>query len=494
MDDRQQKLIELAKDVIRLSKNTLLVNMRFLDAALSRLQEILDPTSDYMVTNGRCLLYDPKEVLLRYKAERTAVARDYFHVLMHCILRHMFIHTLMDREKWNLACDIAVEKSITDLNLKAVSSSREQEQSAVIAKLSQQLNLLTAEKLYRYFLDKNVPDHQLETWRNLFCVDDHSLWYISEESDPNTRSQEQKKQNTGMSDSFASNERVRSGGDSSDEQERSGGDSSDEQECLDGDSPGEQNAPRESDLADIGSEEDWKDLSERMKVDMETFGKQRGIEAGGLLQNLREVTREKYDYASFLRKFAVMNEAMKINDDEFDYIYYTYGMKLYGKVPLIEPLEYKEVKQIKEFVVAIDTSGSVVGEQVQSFVQKTFNILKTTESFATKINLHIIQCDADLQEDAKITSQEEFDAYMKTMKLHGFGGTDFRPVFAYVDKLVKNKEFSNLKGLIYFTDGYGVFPEKKPDYEAAFVFVRDEYEIPEVPPWAIKLVLDKTEV
>ncbi len=45
----------------------------------------------------------------------------------------------------------------------------------------------------------------------------------------------------------------------------------------------------------------------------------------------------------------------------------------------------------------------------------------------------------------------------------------------------KNHEFSNLKGLIYFTDGYGVFPDKKPDYETAFVFVRDNYEIPEVP-------------
>ena len=30
---------------------------------------------------------------------------------------------------------------------------------------------------------------------------------------------------------------------------------------------------------------------------------------------------------------------MKINDDEFDYIFYTYGLKLYEKMPLIEPLE-----------------------------------------------------------------------------------------------------------------------------------------------------------
>ena len=48
--------------------------------------------------------------------------------------------------------------------------------------------------------------------------------------------------------------------------------------------------------------------------------------------------------------------------------------------------------------------------------------------------------------------------------------------------------------LIYFTDGYGVFPEKKPDYPTAFVFVNERYEIPEVPPWAIKLVLEPEEI
>lgn len=72
---------------------------------------------------------------------------------------------------------------------------------------------------------------------------------------------------------------------------------------------------------------------------------------------------------------------MKVNPDEFDYIFYTYGLKLYENMPLIEPLEYREVKRIREFVIAIDTSGSVAGEQVQRFVQKTYNILKSTESF-----------------------------------------------------------------------------------------------------------------
>ena len=238
----------------------------------------------------------------------------------------------------------------------------------------------------------------------------------------------------------------------------------------------------------------WTEISERMQMDMETFSKMQGDKAGGLMQNLREVNREKYDYTSFLKKFAVRGEVMRVNDDEFDYIFYTYGLKLYEKMPLIEPLEYKEVKRIREFVIAIDTSGSVSGELVQAFVQKTYNVLKSTESFFSRINLHIIQCDATIQEDAKITNQEEFDNYLKNMKIHGLGGTDFRPVFSYVDWLRDQKEFWNLKGLIYFTDGFGPFPAQKPDYDTAFVFVDDGFNNYAVPTWAIKLVLQKEEI
>ena len=63
-----------------------------------------------------------------------------------------------------------------------------------------------------------------------------------------------------------------------------------------------------------------------------------------------------------------------------------------------------------------------------------------------------------------------------------------------MDQLNEEKRFRNLKGLIYFTDGYGTFPEHKPQYTTAFLFVKDGYEIPEVPAWAIKLVLQPEEI
>ena len=138
-------------------------------------------------------------------------------------------------------------------------------------------------------------------------------------------------------------------------------------------------------------------------------------------------------------------------------------------------MEYKEVKKIKDFVIAIDTSGSVKGDIVQKFITKTYNILKQSESFFTKVNIHIIQCDCKIQEDKKITDAKELDEYMKTMVLKGFGGTDFTPVFEYVEKLIKSKEITNIKGLIYFTDGYGKYPVNQPDYSTAFVFIDDNY-------------------
>lgn len=456
MDEQITKRNKLASDVLRLSRNTLLVNLRFLDAALNQL-EPLAVEGLTLATDGEALAYDPAHILRMYKDERETVTRAYLHMVLHGVFRHMFVHTLVDHHVWDLACDIAAEYVIAGLGLKAATTRRELLQKSVYAELQKEIKQLTAEKIYRYYLDKQLPPEKLSELRGAFYADDHRLWYMSEA---------ERALALGRPISVSV-------------------------------SPEESNGEGESESLSVGVsavEARWSEISRRMQMDMETFSKQQGDRAGNLMQNLREVNRERYDYTSFLKKFAVRGEVMRVSDEEFDYVYYTYGLRLYKKMPLIEPLEYKEVKRIREFVIAIDTSGSVAGEQVQSFLQKTYNILKSSESFFSKINVHIIQCDATIQEDAKITSQEEFDAYLKTMQLRGLGGTDFRPVFGYVDWLREKKEFSNLKGLIYFTDGWGTFPAQKPDYDAAFVFIDDGMNNYDVPPWAIKLVLQKEEI
>ena len=236
----------------------------------------------------------------------------------------------------------------------------------------------------------------------------------------------------------------------------------------------------------------WREISRRAQVDLETTSKEWGDKTDSLTQTLGAINREHYDYGEFLRRFACMGEAMHISEDEFDYVFYSYGLELYKDMPLIEPLEYREEKRIREFAVVIDTSGSVEGEKVARFVQKTYNILKQTDSFFSRVNVHIIQADAEVKEDVKITCAEELEAYIASMKLTGFGGTDFRAAFRHIDRLIEQREFTDFKGLIYFTDGEGIYPEKMPDYPAAFVFV-DKDIPPAVPSWAIRLVLDEDE-
>lgn len=239
--------------------------------------------------------------------------------------------------------------------------------------------------------------------------------------------------------------------------------------------------------------EQWKKISERIKADLKSFTK---MKSGGesLEKNLEETTRDKYDYGEILRRFTVTGEDITVNDEEFDYIYYTYGLEHYGNLPLIEPLEYKETTKVREFVIAIDTSASCRGPVVRGFLRKTYSMLKSSENFFHKVNIHILQCDNQVQSDTKVTNDEEFETFMQYGKLAGFGATDFRPVFRYVEKLRQQGEFENLKGLIYFTDGYGIYPSKMPDYDVIFAFLgEDEHRAP-VPVWSMKVVLEEEEL
>ena len=223
---------------------------------------------------------------------------------------------------------------------------------------------------------------------------------------------------------------------------------------------------------------------------VEMFSKNIGKEAKGLLRTMKIANRKQYDYKEFLRKFAVTREMMEVDEDSFDYGYYTYGLQLYQNMPLIEALEYKEVKRIEEFVIAIDTSGSCSGQLVKQFLEETVSILLDSESFLKKVNIHIIQCDDQIQTDQKITCEKELIEYMDNLELHGFGGTDFRPAFMHVDRMVKAQKFRSLKGLIYFTDGMGLYPQKRPPYDVAFVLLEEPPLSVKMPPWAIRLVLD----
>ena len=238
----------------------------------------------------------------------------------------------------------------------------------------------------------------------------------------------------------------------------------------------------------------WQDISEKMQTDMETFSKEAASNTGHFLDQVRVENRQRYDYRSFLHKFAVLKEEVTVDDDSFDYVFYSYGLRLYGNMPLIEPLESREVYRIEDFVIAIDTSMSCSGELVRRFLEETYQVLSESESYFKKVRIHIIQCDDQIRSDVKITDQGEMKEYMEHFTIQGMGGTDFRPVFEYVNGLRNQGEFAKLRGLLYFSDGKGIYPVKMPPYDVAFVFIKDQYQDESVPDWAMKLILDKEDV
>lgn len=225
-----------------------------------------------------------------------------------------------------------------------------------------------------------------------------------------------------------------------------------------------------------------------MQVELEHFARG-GHGYSDLSMQLAFANRERQDYSVFLKKFAAtLREQMRVDLDTFDYNYYSYGLHLYGNMPLIEPLEYREVKVIRSFVVILDTSGSVDRSLLEKFLQKTYDCLLSEESFTKRVAVHIVQADDRVQSDVCIDSAQELREYLRTLTISGRGGTDFRPALEYVEKLQKDGSLINLKGVLYFTDGKGVFPDRKPPFETAFVYAGVEAFRAKVPVWALKVV------
>lgn len=426
-EKKKEKAGKLAAQILQLSRDSILIHLRFLDVAMSRLRPVESPGLNGVAADGATLFYDPVYVLRKYRDEPGYGARLYLHVVLHCIFYHSFQYGKVDSESWDLAADIAVENTILEMGLPFCKMSGDMEAQEVLQELKLEIGALTAERIYHYYRKRPLYEEEKAELRWLFKRDSHELWKPTQEDEL------------------------------------------------------------------FVTQEMWKKISERVKTDLKSFSKGK-TNSESLEKNLAEATRDRYDYTELLRRFTVMGEDVSVNEDEFDYIYYTYGLSRYGNMPLIEPLEYREAKKVKEFVIALDTSASCRGEVVQAFLRRTYSILKGTEHFFQKINVHIIQCDNEVRSDVKITCDEDFENFIANEKLRGFGATDFRPVFTYVDELLEHGEFENLKGLIYFTDGYGIYPERMPSYDVIFAFLEDEERQPAVPPWAIEVVLNGNEL
>ncbi len=435
-EDIRNRFVKVTDEILSGSRNELYSDMHYLGLALSALSFVPSTDIDPFGTDGRSLIVHPKALADLFEKNRRLVNRVYLHEIYHCLFRHIFKPAKRSKVYWMLACDMAVEFLIDDGDYRSTRVAHSGYRARLKEALKKKTPVLNAESIYRQLVLMAPDRYEVAQMQAEFSVDDHSRWPALQ--------------------------------------------------------PKEQNSPIPPKTVQL--QDRWDDISKKTQTEMESFSTGQSKKDGDFLEQTRVENRQRYDYRSFLRKFAVLREEMSVDPDTFDYVLYTFGLERYGNMPLIEPQEFREVKKIDEFVIVIDVSMSVSGPLVETFLQETYSVLSESETYLHKVNIRILQCDEKILSDVKITSQKELREYMDHFELKGQGGTDFRPAFDYVAELIRRKEFLNLRGLLYFTDGKGIYPKKKPPYDTAFIFCEESYEDRNVPPWAIKLVLPREDL
>ena len=320
-------MVELCTRIFRNARNELYLNMRYLDLSLSSLGFEADPCCRGVGTDGFVIYYHPDYVCDLYQRGRAHVNRAYLHMVLHCLFCHMDTRGKREPELWNLACDIAVESMLDDMYVKCIRVAPTPFRRDWYGRLHAKLTVLNAEGVYRVLKEEQLEPRRLERLAAEFLVDDHSFW------------------------------------------------------DLPGDSP----------KTPMVRQTQWSNNREKVQTEMETMGNQQDEENKSMLEQIQVENRERYDYRHFLQRFSVLREEMQVDPDSFDAIFYTYGLSLYGNMPLIEPLESKEVSRIEDFVVVIDTSMSCSGDLVRCFLEETYDVLCQSDSYFKKTNIHIIQ-------------------------------------------------------------------------------------------------------
>ncbi len=108
-----------------------------------------------------------------------------------------------------------------------------------------------------------------------------------------------------------------------------------------------------------------------------------------------------------------------------------------------------------KIIVAVDTSGSVDEELLSVFLGEVSAMMQQYPNY----EIDVITADAKVQSYKTFLPGEALD-----YDISGGGGTDFRPVFEFIDKHI---DYPTL--LLYFTDGKGTFPEEEPMYDVLWI-------------------------
>lgn len=359
-------------------------------------------------TDGKVLLYNPSFIDSLNVGQVTGLVA---HEVMHIASGHPWRRGGRDHSYWNKACDYAINGILKEAEFYLPSD----------ALLDQAYNGQSAEAIFEKIRQQPKPPP------------DNPSGGAGQQSG----GQDQQDQSQSDQDQ-----------DGDDNQDNQGDQDQDQDQDGDGDQDGQQ---------DQGS--GWGDVVDNLEADSQAqesdwqvaalqaaaMAKQQGKLPASLDRLIESIKKPAIDWRSALRRF--VQQGAKAD--------YTWKMPSARYLAGGLYLPSLRSEQMRRIALAVDTSGSIGQTELDRFGAEIQAIMDECQPEG----LTVIYC------DAQVNAVEEYEP-LDTVKLKavGGGGTDFAPVFKHIEE-----QGIDLACLVFFTDGYGSYPQDPPDYPVLWV-------------------------
>ena len=357
-------------------------------------------------TDARHFYFNPAYVA-RLTLEQTQFVLA--HEAMHCALSHFARRNHRQKHRWDVACDYAVNMILDEERMAPPDN----------ALMSASYRGLTAEEIYP-LLHEDPPEETQDT--HLFDNNPPE----GGEGEP----EEQERQDGQGQEQDGDSEPNDGEGNSESSQ-------TDQGEARQASESPQPPPPADPDKLD----EQWKS---RLAAAAQA-ARQAGKLSQSLMRFVDDLLAPQLPWRALLARY-MMNAA---RDD------YSFQRTSRREGEALMPRLYSQGVRV---AVALDTSGSVTREELQAFLSE-IDALKA--QVRADVILHA--CD-DKLDPAGPWKYALWEAMDLPDQISGGGGTDFRPVFDWLQR-----EQSNPDLLVYFTDAEGRFPEREPAFPVVWL-------------------------
>lgn len=328
------------------------------------------------------------------------------HEAMHCALSHFARRNHRQKHRWDVACDYAVNMILDEERMRGPDN----------ALMSAAYRGLTAEEIYPV-LHEDPPEETQDT--HLFDNESSE----GGEGDP-------QEQDSGDGQGKSSGQENSGSGEA--EQQETG-----EEAAQSDESPSSPPPP-----ADPGKlDEQWKS---RLAAAAQ-MARQAGKLSPSLMRLVDDLLAPKLPWRAMLARY-MLNAA---RDD------YSFQRTSRREAAALMPRLHS---QSVDVVVALDTSGSVQAEELREFLAE-IDALKGQ----VRANVTLHACDDKLDANGPWRFAQ-WEAMKLPEEISGGGGTDFRPLFDWVERENIHPDL-----LVYFTDAQGRFPEREPHFPVVWL-------------------------